>query len=568
MAISFGKAVLICALAGVCGALAVPGASAQKNKKEKEKAASGAAASGAYSPEEIQAEFIDALQEKLIGNSKISLTLFSGFIKKYPNLAAGHFQFAELSASNGIYSQALPAYQRAVELEPQNKWYLVGLAELYDFLKMYKESKEVYKKLADLYPDELEFSLSAVSILVQEGKWSEAIALLDKIEQRIGVTPDINMEKYRLYMAQKKFTEALAELAKLQGMYPNESLYLGMAAEVNYARGDKKKALEAYEKILATDSNNTLVNLAMADYYQKEKNLEKSFFHLEKAFQNPGVEIDKKVMVLLSFLDQAKNSERHREEGQKLTKLLIEAHPADPKSWSISGDYLLEQKNWREALDAFVKAADLGPSKFILFHQIAYLAVRVEDDAALKKVTETMEEQFPMQPETYLYKGLYQLRTDKPADAEESLGYGKELVIENPLLASDFLSALGRTAALKKEPAKAYDYFDKAIAGAPDNHWAYLLYARSLAENGQYAKARTMADKSIALSPGIPEGYAVKARIQHLDNDPAGASESIEKALRNGGQQIKSVLLLYADITEKNGNPAKAAQIRAEANAI
>lgn len=559
----FGKTVLVCALAGVSGAFSLS-ASAQKNRQQP----STAAAPGAYTKQEIEAEFIEALQEKLIGNSKISLTLFGAFIKKYPDVAAGHFEFGELSVANGIYSQALPAYQRAVELEPQNKWYLVGLAELYDFLKMYKESKDVYKKLSELYPTELEFAISAVSILVQEGKLPEAIGMLDKIEQQIGVTAEINMEKYRLYMAQKKYTEALAELAKLHTQYPHETLYLGMSAEVYYAKGDKKKALEAYEKILATDSNNTLIHLAVADFYQKEKNLDKAFYHLEKAFVNPEVAIDKKVMILLSFLDQAQNSEIHRKEGEKLTRLLTDVHPQDPKSWSVTGDFCLEQKNWRGAMEAFQKSAELDPSKFILFRQTAQLAIRVEDYATLKKVAETTEELFPMQPEVFLYKGIYLSQTGKSADAEEALRYGMGLVIENPLLTSDFWAALGRTAAGKKDMPKANEYLQKAIQSAPENYWAQLQYARTLADNRQYDKALPFADKAISLAPEFPEGYVAKAQILKETGDLPGATENIEKALTHGGKQIKGALLLYADITEKNGNSTKAAQIRAEANAI
>lgn len=562
----FGKISLVLALGGMLGAACVPVARAQKNKKEK--VPQTAAAPGAYTKQEIEAEFIEALQEKLVGNTKISLTLFGAFIKKYPDIAAGHFEFAELSSLNGIYSQAMPAYRRAMEIDPQNKWYAVRLAELYDFLKMYKESKEIYRKLADQYPAELEFALSAVSILEQEGKLAEALAMLDKIETQIGVTPDINLEKYRLYMALKKFPEALKELEKLQALYPGEVLYLGMAAEVYHARGDRKKALETYEKILQTDSNNTLIQLAIADYYQKEKDWDKAFYHLEKAFTNPDVEIDKKVMILLSFLEQSNTSEAYRKEAEKLSRLLTDAHPQNPKSWSMAGDICLEQKNWRGALEAFTRCTELDPSKFIFFRQCAQLAIRVEDYAALKKVSETAEELFPLQPEVYLYKGLYLMQSGSASDAAEALNYGRGLVIENAVLQSDFMAALGRLHARQKDTGKAYELLDKAVASAPGNYWAFLQYARVLSENGQAEKARAMADKSIALAGNYPEAYGIKAALLQQAGDLPGASDSIEKAIRNGGNQIKSVLLLYADITEKNGNPSKAAQIRAEANAI
>lgn len=516
------------------------------------------------SKEEIQAEFITALQEKLIGNTQSAYTLFQAFTQKYPDVAAAHFELAELSVDKKLYSQSIPSYLRAIELEPKNKWYMVRLAQIYDFMKLYKEAKEQYKKLSNLYPSEIEFTLSAVSILEEQGQLSEAIDMLNKIEVTIGVTPDIALEKYRLYMAQKKFNEALKELEKLQAQYPKESLYIGMAAEVYYAKGDKKKALEAYQQILQKDSNNTLIHLAIADYYQKEKDLGNAFIHLEKAFANPAVNIDKKVMILLSFLDQAKRSEIHRLQGEKLNKLLTEKHPENPKSWSIAGDYALEQSNWRTAKECFEKVISLDASKFIFFQQVGQLSIRLEEYRDLEKMALKAEEMYPLQPEVYLYKGVAFLHTGKLADAEEALNYGKELVIENPLLTSDFYAALGTLYALKKEEQSSTENYEKAIQISPNNYFAFQQYA----SYSNSPKAFMMAEMSITLAPKLPETYATKAKLSFKNKDMSAATDLMEKSIKYGGNQIKSALLLYADIIEQNGNASKAAQIRAEANAI
>lgn len=562
MAMHLGKTVAGFILSGLILMGAASSLSAQRTKKENESPES--VAIGANSKEEIQAEFIEAMQEKLIGNINSAYSLFETFTKKHPEIAAGHFEFAEISVEKKIYSEVIPHYQRATELEPKNKWYWVRLAQIYDYMKMYTEAKETYKKLSVMYPREPEFILSAVSILEQQGQLMEAIGLLDRMETEIGITEEIGLEKYRLYMMQKKFPEALKELEKLQVQFPKETLYLGMAAEVYYAKGDKKKALESYQKILERDSGNTLIHLAIADYYQKEKDLGNAFSHLEKAFANRAVDIDKKVMILLSFLDQAKNSDAHRQEGEKLNKLLTEVHPMNPKSWSIAGDYALEQKNWRVALDDFEKVIELDPSKFIFFQQTGQLAIRLEEYQALEKMALKAEEMYPLQPEVYLYKGVSLSHNGKYADAEEALNYGKELVIENPLLSSDFLAALGTLFALKKDHQKSNEYFEKAIQISPNNFWAFQQYAAYT--NSQ--KAVMMAEMAITLAPQYPETYATKAKILFQNKDLSAASQTIEQSIKNGGNQIKSTLLLYADIIEQNGNAAKAAQIRAEANAI
>lgn len=547
---------LICVFILFGAAKALP----QKEKRGKEKVTGPG-----ETRQEIEAQFIEALQEKITGNYKTSLALFAAFVRKYPEIAAGHYEFGELSALNGIYSQALPAFQRAVELEPNNKWYRVRLAEMYDFLKMYKEARETYKKLSEMYPKELEYALSAASILVDEGRLSEALALLDKVEQQIGVTQEINLEKYRLFMAQKKFNEALKELEKLQKAYPKETLYFGMAAEVYFSKGDKKKALEMFETILKNDPSNTLIHLSLAEYYRKEKDPAKSFYHLEKAFENPLVEMDKKMMVLLSLLEEVKNSEEYSRQADTLTRILTEVHPEDPKSWSIRGDFFLEKKRWREALGAFRRVLSLEKSKFIFYRQCFQLARRLEDYGELKKIAEEAEELFPVQPEISLYKGLALLKTGKLSEAGEVISYGKEMVIDNPELTAEFQTASAMLSAAGKDNAEAENRFEKAVATYGKSAYIRAEYARFLTETGKFDKALVQAEEAIKLSPETPEGYLAKAGALFKSGKSTEAEDVMAAGLKVGAGEIKRAVMLYADILESNGNKAGAEEIRKQA---
>jgi predicted Zn-dependent protease len=539
--------------------LSVP-AFAQKNKKGKE-----IAESPTESKQDIEALFIEALQEKITGNHKTALALFAGFVKKHPEIAAGHYEFGELSALNGIYSQALPAYLRAVELEPGNKWYRVSLAEMYDFLKMYKEARETYKKLADLYPKELEYALSAASILVEEGRLPEAMDLLEKVEQEIGITKEINLEKYRLYMAMKKYQEALRELDKLQSVYPEETLFSGMAAEVYYARGDKKKALEMLESIVKNDPGNTLIHLSLADFYRKERDPSKSFFHLERAFENPEVEMDKKMMILLDLLEEVKSSEEYAPQTETLTRILTEVHPEDPKSWSIRGDFFLQRKQWRGALASFRKVLALENAKFIFFRQCFQLTRRIEDYALLSRLTAEAEELFPVQPEISLYKGLALTRLGKTEDAAQTLSYGKEMVIDNPQLTAEFYAAIGILSASKGQIAEAENFFEKALSLFPADYLIRADYAAVLLANGQSQKALVQAEESIRLEGEMPEGFLVRGELLQKTGNLREARSAMEQCLKNGGGEIKRALILYAAILSAEGDTKKAGEIKKQA---
>jgi tetratricopeptide (TPR) repeat protein len=133
-------------------------------------------------------------------------------------------------------------------------------------------------------PDRVDYYFEWASALVFGGKYSDAIKVYDKIEEKIGITRELTLQKERLWVQLNKNDKAITEVQKLIDANPKDAQAYNMLAELYQKLGNKEKALETYNKILEIDPNNSYVHLSLADYYRNNGDNEKSKQELRLAF--------------------------------------------------------------------------------------------------------------------------------------------------------------------------------------------------------------------------------------------------------------------------------------------
>ena len=92
-------------------------------------------------------------------------------------------------------------------------------------------------------------NLSNAYLMNDDG--NNAIKTYDKIEEMLGVTEEISLQKQRIYLIQNKTDQAAEEIEKLIKEFPDqETRYLSMLAEMYMQAGKPDEAAVYYQKIL------------------------------------------------------------------------------------------------------------------------------------------------------------------------------------------------------------------------------------------------------------------------------------------------------------------------------
>ena len=100
-----------------------------------------------------------------------------------PHSAITYYNLGFLLAQDSAHaSEAETAYRKAIELEPHNARYVYRLGLLlHENLHRFGEAEIAYRRAIDLAPDDVSYYGGLISLLVQQSRRSEALALSIKM---------------------------------------------------------------------------------------------------------------------------------------------------------------------------------------------------------------------------------------------------------------------------------------------------------------------------------------------------------------------------------------------------
>ena len=346
--------------------------SAQKKKKEKNTL-------NEKQQVEFTSKYIEANKQKLLGNYQLAEALYASCLEIDPQSAACYFDLANIYLYQNELDKAISFAQVAAIRNTENVWYKIFLAKLYQNKGLLANSAEIIEdilKKSDQYVD-LYYDLASLYIAI--GKNKEALAVLNEIEKKVGISEQISLEKERIYTQQGDFEKSISEIEKLIETFPYDSRYYGLLAEVYVSQNKLDKAGEMYQKLLEKDPNNGMAHIAVADYYRIINQKDNMISHLKIAFASSDVEVDMKVQMLASFYTVSEQSEELKKNAYELLQILIETHPNEPKVHTINADYLVRDKRYEEAKNEFQIVTKTVKDKYVIWEQLLLIEGELND---------------------------------------------------------------------------------------------------------------------------------------------------------------------------------------------
>jgi len=513
----------------------------------------------AYDRRKMDYLFFDGITLKLQGNLTQSLEKFQKCLAMDPSNSAVMYEIGTVLHGLGKNAEAVAIMKKAVAVDEKNIWYQVLLAECYKDLKQYSNEVGVFQRLIKNNPEKINLYYDLAAAQLYNNQPEDAIRTYDKIEEKIGITEELCLQKQRIYEKLKNINKAAAELQKLIDANPKEPKYYTLLGNLYLDAGQKEKAIEVYEKVLQIDASNGEIHLALADYYRETNQMQKSFEELKSAFGNTNLDADTKSKILLNFSSFIETDEKVKAQYDTLCILLVQTHPDNATAQYFYGDLLSGKKKYSEARDAFRKSAELDKNKFISWYEILLLDVELDDFESLQKESLIALEFFPTEPAPYLFLAVALIQFKKYDEAEENLKQGINFVIDNPALAVQFYAYLGEIYHKQKDYSSSDEAYDKAIEIDPNNvstlnNYAYYLSVR----NDKLEKAEKLAKKANELQPNTPSYLDTYGWVLYKMAKYKEAKEYIGRAIDNGAINNTVILEHYGDVLFKLGESAKA----------
>jgi tetratricopeptide (TPR) repeat protein len=509
----------------------------------------------------IDGIFIDANKERLQGNYQNALDLFAVVLNKDPKNSASLYEIARIYQVQKKTSEAIQYAKKANEFDKNNIWFQLLLVDLYSSNQQYKEATAILETIVKNNPDKIESYYDWANAYIYEKKFDEAIKIYDQIENKIGITEDVSLQKQKLYLSMDKFSKAVEEIEKLSAQSPNDIRYYAMLAELHNKKKMYDKALIYYNKILEKDPNDKFIHISLAGYYREIGQKEKSYQELKKGIGNPNLDIDTKIQILLSYYTVTEIYSELKPQAFELSKILVKTHPNEAKAYSIYADFLYRDKKYLEARDAFRKVNTIDSSKYAIWETLLIVESELNDTIALMNESAKAIELFPEQPLLYLFSGISNFQANKTDVAIKALKTGVGLVVDNDKLLIQFYTYLGDIYYKNKDYKNAFDTFDKLLEIDANNVYVlnnYTYYLSLQAED--LDRAEQMGRKLNDLEPNNSSYQDTYAWVFYKLGRYEEAKKWIMKSLDNGGSKNDIILEHCGDIFYKLGDKDNAFQ--------
>ena len=444
---------------------------------------------------------------------------------------------------------------KAAEIDPDNTWYIQELAYMYMDQKDYTNALKNFDKLTEIEPGNIDWLYGTAQASMESGNLDKCIESMNRIEDQMGLNPQVSLQKYSIYMEAGKKDEAFNELVKAREVFPNEPSLIGTQVDFYYQTNQPDKAANMLEELVKADPNNGRAHLALADVYRKEGNETKAFESLKMAFRSDNVDVDTKMGILIKVHETSYEIDP---EIYELVDIMVEKYPNEAKAHSIHGDYLLSAEKEDEALAAYKKALEFDANQYPIWNKVLIMEYQQGKHEDLYQDSKRCLELFPSIGTVYLLNGVSANQTKRYSEAFEVLSVGKEMVYNDKAISAEFLGQLGEASFGLKEYTQGKAYYKKALETDPNSQLIKNNYAFRLANaNMDLDVAESLMNQVIQRAPKEPQFLDTYGWVLFQKKEYTKAKTQFESAYTYNTKD-EAILEHLGDTYFKLNDPSKA----------
>jgi len=451
---------------------------------------------------EFEFLFVEAIKEKVLGNSQKAIQNLSGCLEINPNSSAAMYELASIHAANNDLTSASLLLERAISINPENKWYKILLAQIYQQTKKFDEAAGLYGELLIIEPENIEYMFMQANMLAGAGKIDEAVAVYNKMEQKTGINEQISLAKQQLFISAGEIQKAYDEIQLLIDNNPEEPKYYGLMADLYMSQGDTANALNFYHKIQEIDPENGFVHFSLANFYLEKGDRQRSFEETKLGFSSDEVDLQSKLQLFMMLTSPGEEQSLTHEQEEELIQILLENHPGENLVYTVLAENLLKNNKPEEARKALLKSLEISINDYILWERVLFIDNDMQDWGKLYDHSKQAMELFPNQPQIYFLHAIACFQLEKYDETISISDEGLLYVVDNDRLKGQFLMIKGEALYKTGKIPEAFELFDKSVDLDPENYIALNNYAYYLSLAGKNLdKAERMSGRVIERFP-------------------------------------------------------------------
>jgi len=493
---------------------------------------------------------IDAKSQQELGNDTRATAIYRQILTRDANYSAAYYELSQIYAQRGEVDSALIFAQKAVSLNGDNVWYLLQEALMYRYTEQQDNYIKTWERIVEQNPEVLDYYYELSNAYLKAGNSSKAIATLNRVEQRVGITETVSLQKAKLWNEQGKTDKAIKEIEALSEAMPSETKYSAMLAETHMQNGDYDQAKKYYDRILETNPNDEYIHLSLAEYYRVTQKPRQAYEELRQSFLQDALTTENKLQILGQFYTTDEFYGIYSSYAFDLLDVVMSQSDDSISYAAFYGNVLMHQKKYGAAARQFELALLKDSSQYDLWEVL--LVCLTESDAPnahIAQYAKRAQQLFPVHPLPYFILGVTAYENGRYQEALEQAQRCEQTGIDNSYLERDVYTLITQCYRELKDE-RIYVYYEKLAALYPDDKNILNSYAYQLAlDKRDLEKAAEMSRRTLKEEPDNPYFLDTYAWILHQMGRDSEARSYIQRAMERDGTPSEEALEHYEAIT-------------------
>ncbi len=497
--------------------------------------------------------FTEATKLFLFEDYGRALSLFNECLKYEPRSAAVHYQLAQIYIKAGDLARARNFSRKAHLFDPENVWYAMQLASVYQASRMGDSAIYVYKSLLDGTKEDLNLLYRIASLYEQDGKYNEALQYLDEIEKQAGISKEVSISKSRIYSSLGKKQKALNELRKCLNGGEQDYIVLGVIAEFYRTHERPDSALHYYEMIVKDHHDDANVMFSYGEFLLEQGKIQKAQDVYLDIFKNPEIEENVKVSYLYNSIQDEKLFKLVSPVLDPVVDTMYAQARDSIRIISLYSDIKYRSGQYLDASKALKRIIAFDDRNYTAWEQLLFCENALNHKDSVRYYGENAIARFPERPLPYLVLGSVQYEDKDYKKAIAALKTGEGFA-QGERLKVEFYSLLAECYGKIGHVKLSDDYYARSLKIDSLNVVVLNNYSYSLAERGDnMSRAVSMSKYTIDKEPYNSTYLDTYAWVMFKSNNLEEAEKYIKKAIQYGGGKNPEILSHYGDILAKKG---------------
>jgi tetratricopeptide (TPR) repeat protein len=411
----------------------------------------------ALESDDFQVYFYESIKQKGIENYDKAILALQKCLQLDPENDVVLFELGKNFYKHKDYANAKEAFEQAIALNPNNRWYWAGNYNVAYANRDYEKAIPIVQKLIT-FKDDYKEDLATLYMFTQ--RYEEALMLIEELLDTKGKSQKLEQYKAQILTTTKyKNLEVNKLFQAIEKDPKNEFHYISLI----YLYSENNQEDKAYEIAKQLEKNiptSDWAQVSLFKFHLENNQGEQAVLAMQKALSSPQIDNKIKHRILNEFLIFAKDKKAYGDAlEQAISAFEGEANIA---IHSEIGKFFQNQQLWPQA----IKYYELHLANHSDDVQTKVLLLQVLNEASQwKKMGELAEENvalYPLQPEFYFYLGLSQNQQKLYSKAIKNLEEGLDYIVDNTNLEANFYIQLGEAHHALGQENKKTAYFQKA----------------------------------------------------------------------------------------------------------